>query len=214
MIRGLITLGLLLVIAAGLIAWAIFLSVLRDEWKIRRKRKTQERFDEERRGRIAAVPKGKIIKVGEVEDLGPGCVQIHGWHVVYPGNPHSDRRRAIPLEWLFDRRVERDRRAQSRIRAMTTPPNPHPVLPGPDCKRCRNTGFFAVGKTWARACPDCGRLVSKTPRAAAPIIPTAPAPASLKDEPEKINPARQIIPTAAITPASERKFADPRRQGN
>lgn len=64
-------------------------SVFRDEWKIRRNRLVLDRFNKERRARIAALPKGKIIKVGVVEELEPGLIQVSGWLIVYPGNPHS-----------------------------------------------------------------------------------------------------------------------------
>lgn len=103
--------------------------------------------------------------------------------------------------------------------------NPNPIVPGPrDCKTCQNTGFFWTRGVWARACPDCRRLVvttvapdPKAKRAAAPApkkitkSPTLPPPPVA---PPEVHPDRELAPTSAIKLHHERKFVPTRRQGS
>lgn len=101
--------------------------------------------------------------------------------------------------------------------------NPHPIVPGPhDCPTCQNTGFFWVRGVWARACPDCSRLVVVTrapapgdAKPAEPDVPvkrTAAAPPPPVAPPE-VHPDRELAPTAVIKLHHERPACPPSPKG-
>lgn len=84
-------------LAFGLTCIAIVVGCFVSVWRaeIRKARELREAkaiaaaMLEEKARKLASVPKGKIIKVGEVKELGHGAIMADEWQVIYPGNPYS-----------------------------------------------------------------------------------------------------------------------------
>lgn len=78
----------------------------------------------------------------------------------------------------------------------------HPIIAGPGCDKCKNTGFFMSGRVECRGCPACGRLVDITRPPAPEAIKSVEIPAA----PEKPRPLFKEI--RSIKLRAERGNAD------